>query len=277
VIGTTFAEYKVIERLGGGNTGVVYRAVDRMGRFVALKILANDLLLSEEKKARFLRESQAAVLLDHPAIAKILGMGEYHQCQFFAMEYVEGQTFRELIESHPTGVPLPQFFHLMRPLLDGVAYAHRIGLVHRDLKPENFKVDGAGNPKILDFGLVKFLNEEGPDSEGFSTMTGMVLGSARYMSPEQTLGLDTDTPSDVFSLGIVMYELLTGKNPFHSRSPFTTMLRIQKNEALSLELERTEVSPALAALVARCLNKKAELRFCNGSELLAAFLALAPG
>jgi len=277
VIGTTFAEYKVIERLGGGNTGVVYRAVDRMGRFVALKILANDLLLSEEKKARFMRESQAAVLLDHPAIAKILGMGEYHQCQFFAMEYVEGQTFRELIESHPNGTPLSLFFQLMRPILQGVAYAHRIGLVHRDLKPENFKVDGAGNPKILDFGLVKFLNEDGPDSEGFSTMTGMVLGSARYMSPEQTLGLDTDTPSDIFSLGIVMYELLTGKNPFHSRSPFTTMLRIQKNEALSLELERTEVSPALAALVARCLHKQADRRFADGSQLLEAFLALAPG
>lgn len=277
MIGTTFAEYKVIERLGGGNTGVVYRAVDRMGRFVALKILANDLLLSEEKKARFMRESQAAVLLDHPAIAKILGMGEYHQCQFFAMEYVEGQTFRELIESHPNGTPLSLFFQLMRPILQGVAYAHRIGLVHRDLKPENFKVDGAGNPKILDFGLVKFLNEDGPDSEGFSTMTGMVLGSARYMSPEQTLGLDTDTPSDIFSLGIVMYELLTGKNPFHSRSPFTTMLRIQKNEALSLELERTEVSPALAALVARCLHKQADRRFADGSQLLEAFLALAPG
>lgn len=277
MIGTTFAEYKVIERLGGGNTGVVYRAVDRMGRFVALKILANDLLLSEEKKARFMRESQAAVLLDHPAIAKILGMGEYHQCQFFAMEYVEGQTFRELIDSHPNGTPLPLFFQLMRPILQGVAYAHRIGLVHRDLKPENFKVDGAGNPKILDFGLVKFLNEDGPDSEGFSTMTGMVLGSARYMSPEQTLGLDTDTPSDIFSLGIVMYELLTGKNPFHSRSPFTTMLRIQKNEALSLELERTEVSPALAALVARCLHKQADRRFADGSQLLEAFLALGPG
>ncbi|MCB1051438.1 MAG: serine/threonine protein kinase [Acidobacteria bacterium] len=275
MIGTSFAGFKVLERLGGGNTGVVYRAFDPSGnRVVALKVLANDLLFSEEKKARFLRESQAAVLLDHPSIAKLYHMGEYHQCHYFAIEYIEGQCFRELIESHPNGLPLERFFEILPPILEGMAYAHSLGLVHRDLKPENLKIDKQGQPKILDFGLVKFLDDDSKENEGFKTMTGMVLGSARYMSPEQADGLLLDTRTDVFSLGIIMYEMLSGKNPFHAKSPFATMQRILRDDPISVELVRTDTSRKLSALVERCLQKDRTKRFADASDLLQAFNAL---
>lgn len=270
MIGSLFAGYKIVERLGGGNTGVVYKAYDS-GRDipVALKVLPDDLLTSEEKRARFMRESQAAVMLDHECIAKLLEVGEYHGCKYFVMEYVEGVSFRDFLERHPEGVALRDFFSLSIPILDGLAFAHSLGMVHRDLKPENIKLDIHGRPKVLDFGLVKFLNEEGRD-DGFQTLTGMVLGSAHYMSPEQANGDALDARTDVFSLGIIFYEMLTGKNPFETHSPFSTMQRILSMDPVSIELVRQEVPLGLAEVVNTCLRKRQASRYENAGALLEA-------
>ncbi|MCB1044264.1 MAG: serine/threonine protein kinase [Acidobacteria bacterium] len=267
MLGSIFSGYKIIDRLGGGNTGIVYKAVDQNGRIVALKILANDLLISREKQARFLRESQAAVMLEHPSIAQLLEVGEYHNCSYFAMEFIEGKSFRDVIDSHPTGLPIDLFFETVEPVMSGLAYAHDMNLIHRDLKPENLRLTLDGLPKILDFGLVKFMDEDSKDDGGFKTLTGMVLGSARYMSPEQANAEPLDARTDVFSMGIIMYELLTGSNPFDARSPFVTMQRILTHNPVSAELVRPDAPLSLCAVISRCLAKEPDLRYDNAIQL----------
>jgi len=260
--------------MGGGNTGIVYKAYDNHNRrTVALKILPNDLLLSDEKKARFLRESRAAIMLEHESIAQLLEIGEYHQCSYIAMEFVDGKTFGELLEDYPEGVELPFFYKLIMPVVSGVAYAHRLGLVHRDLKPENLKLTERGQPVVLDFGLVKFLDDDSNSDEGFKTLTGMVLGSARYMSPEQAAGDVMDARTDVFSLGIIMYELVSGKNPFRAKSPFVTMQRILNDDPVSLELLRPGIPAQLGKIVGHCLSKNKQERYTDAAGLYSALEA----
>ncbi len=274
MLGSIFSGYKIIGRLGGGNTGVVYKAVDQGGRIVALKILPNDMLLSQEKKARFLRESQAAVMLEHPSIAQLLEVGEYHGCSYFAMEYIDGESFRDLLDQSPNGLSLRKFMELVHPILDGLAYAHRLNLVHRDLKPENLKLTLDGAPKILDFGLVKFMDDDSKDDEGYKTLTGMVLGSARYMSPEQANAEYLDARTDIFSIGIIMYEMLTGSNPFDSKSPFVTMQRILNFDPVSVELIRSDPPLPLCAVIAQCLLKDRKQRYADADQLHDAIKAI---
>lgn len=274
MLGTTFSGFKIIDRLGGGNTGVVYKAVDQSGRIVALKVLPNDLLLSQEKEARFLRESQAAVMLDHPAIARLLEVGEYHGCSYFAMEYIDGANFRDILDAAPDGLPLTRFNELIEPILSGLTYAHGLNIVHRDLKPENLKLTHNGEVTILDFGLVKFLDDDSKDDGGFKTLTGMVLGSARYMSPEQANAEPLDARTDIFSLGIIMYEMLTGTNPFDAKSPFVVMQRILNHDPVSIELVRPDTPIALCSVISRCLIKDRAARFNDASELQNAINAI---
>lgn len=268
MLGSIFSGYKIVDRLGGGNTGVVYKAVDQNQRLVALKVLPNDLLLSAEKQARFLRESQAAVILEHPSIAQLLEVGEYHGCSYFAMEYIEGLSFRTILDDHPGGLDWGRFYELAMPVLEGLEYAHDLGIIHRDLKPENLKVTEKDEPKILDFGLVKFLNDDSKDDGGFKTLTGMVVGSARYMSPEQANGDVINAQTDVFSFGIIMYEMISGKNPFDSRSPFVTMQRILNHDPISLELVRPDTPIRLSQIVSNCLVKDRDSRYRDAGELL---------
>lgn len=270
MIGSDFSGYQILEKLGGGNTGVVYKAFDsNKNRHVAVKILPNDFLLTKEKKARFLRESEATALLRHDAIAKIYRAGSFNNCWFLAMEYVDGRTYSEIISENPEGVPLDRFYDLVLPVLSGVAFAHQNHLAHRDLKPDNLKITHDGEPKILDFGLVKFLNNQpqGSGSDSFQTMAGMVVGSAGYMSPEQAGGHKLDERTDIFSLGILMYELLSGKNPFLANNVFATISKILTANPISLELLRPDIPLSLGRIILKCLHKDMSERYPNASSL----------
>ncbi len=275
MIGKKLSGYEILDKIGGGNTGVVYKAFDPAQKIhVALKVLPNNFLTSKEKAARFNRETQVARLLSHPAIARMYSVGCDQSYNFIAMEYVDGQSYTQIIESHPEGVPLDRFFALMLPVLDGVAYAHAQNLVHRDLKPENLKVDSGGKPKVLDFGLVKFLDKEPSGEDSFQTMAGMVLGSAGYMSPEQAEGLTFDQRTDIFSLGVIMYQLLTGYNPFQANNPFATITKILTINPLSVELVRTDIAPELGQVVHKCLAKDMGKRFTDARSLYDALYRL---
>ena len=267
-----FSGYRLIEKLGGGNTGIVYKAFDPgKHTFLAVKILTNDFLVSKERIARFNRETRAARLLSHPSIARMLRVGTSDDGHhFIAMEYVDGEGYNEIISNHSDGVTEENFYKLMMPLLDGVAYAHEHNLVHRDLKPENLKITSTGEPKVLDFGLVKFLDNEPSGEDSFQTMAGMVLGSAGYMSPEQAEGLSFDARTDIFSLGVIMYEFLAGKNPFHSSSPFATIAKILTIDPLSLELLRPELPLRLCKVIMKCLTKNMDARYANARTLIEA-------
>ena len=269
MMGTTFAHYQLLNRIGGGNTGVVYEAYDiKNDRKLALKILQNNFLLTKEKKARFLRELQAARILEHPALARIYEADEYEGAYYLAMEYVEGQEYSDIIQHHPEGIPLDLFYKLMLPVIDGIAFAHEKNLAHRDIKPDNLKLDRKGHPKVLDFGLVKFLDKtDGGHDDSFQTMAGMVIGSAGYMSPEQASGEPLDKRTDIFSLGIVMYELLSGKNPFHASNAFATISKILTATPISLELLRPDLPMELCQIVIKCLNKDMVARYPSSRAL----------
>jgi len=274
MIGNVFDKYQIIQKIGGGNTGVVYKAFDPMNhRFLALKILPNDFLISKEKKARFMREIQAAIILSHKAIAQMYDVGEVDGNNYIAMEYVDGHSYSQIIRSYSDGLDLERFNRLMIPILEGVAYAHKNHLIHRDLKPDNLKMTAAGQPKVLDFGLVKFLGKS-PGNESFETMAGMVLGSAGYMSPEQAQGGALSTSTDIFSLGVIMYEMLTGNNPYKGKNPFDTIMRIVNTQPLSIELLRPDLPMDLCALVFKCLQREASMRYADAIELYNAALAL---
>ena len=272
MIGTNFSGYHVLAKIGGGNTGIVYKARDaRSGLTVALKILADDFLVSTEKKARFLRETRATGILSHPAIAKLYTAGEFQGHNYLAMEYVDGESFSQLIHAQPDGLALRDFFSLMLPILEGTAFAHQRNIAHRDLKPDNLKRTSKGQPKILDFGLVKFLDVQASSGEeSFQTFAGMVVGSAGYMSPEQASGNVIDERTDVFSLGIIMYELLAGKNPFQAKSPFSTIEKILTATPISLELLRPDIPLPLCNVILKCLTKNQNGRYPNGGSLLQA-------
>jgi len=271
----TFSGYRILQKIGGGTNGIVYRAFDpKNQRELALKILPNNFLLTHEKRARFMREAKAISVLNHPAIAELLHAGECDQCYYLAMEYVSGETFGQVINNHPHGVPMPMFFDLMIPILDGISLAHEHGIAHRDIKPENLRIAGTGQPKVLDFGLAKFIYKAGAHQDSFQTMKGMVLGSAGYMSPEQANGEQLDARTDIFSLGILMYELLTGKNPFISTNVFTTITKVLTATPISVELLRPQIPHALSDLVFQCLVKDVSHRYPSARSLHDALVAL---
>ncbi len=279
MIGTVFSGYRVLDKIGGGNTGVVYKAFDpQKERLLALKVLPNDILMNREKRARFIRESRAAGMLSHAAIARLFQVGESDGSPYLAMEFVDGQCYKEIIETHPNGVGVEDFYKLALPLLEGMAYAHGRHIAHRDLKPSNLKLTSDGQPKILDFGLVKFLDAQTmPHEESFQTMAGMVLGSAGYMSPEQAEGDSFDERTDVFSLGVIMYELLTGKNPFIGRNPFDTITKVLNTTPLSVELLRPDAPLRICQVILRCLSKNMQLRYPNAQVLLKAVVEARAG
>jgi len=269
MIGPEFSGYRLVEKLGGGNTGIVYKAYDpSAGEYLALKILPNDLLTSKERRARFTRETRAARLLSHPAIARMFEVGtspDGHH--FIAMEYVDGRSYHDIIGDNPEGVSEDGFYDLVLPVIEAVAYAHEHSLVHRDLKPENLKLTSDGQPKVLDFGLVKFMDKDPSGDDSFQTMAGMVLGSAGYMSPEQADGLASDARTDVFSLGIIMYEFLCGKNPFQCNNPFATISKILTANPISLELLRPDLPLPLCQMIQRCLSKDMDGRFAHAGAV----------
>lgn len=259
MIGQDISHYKVLEKLGEGGMGVVYKAQDaKLDRTVALKFLPPHLSSSAQDKARFQQEARAAAALDHPNICTIYGIDEHEGQMFFAMAYVEGHTLREKVQS----LSLKQAIDIGVQIADGLSAAHEKGVVHRDVKPENIMIRKDGIVQIMDFGLAKV---RGTLSR--LTKQGSTVGTAGYMSPEQVQGQDADHRSDIFSLGVVLYELFTGHLPFKGVHETAMMYEIVNVDAPPMASVKPDIDPQLDAIVLECLDKNPNERTQSAKQL----------
>jgi tRNA A-37 threonylcarbamoyl transferase component Bud32 len=275
MIGQTLKNYGIEAKLGQGGMGVVYRARDsKLERNVAIKVLPPELVRDPERRRRFVQEARAASAVNHPAIASIYEIEDEGENTFIVMEYVDGSTVRELVERGE--LDLGSAIEIGIQVADGLARAHEAGVVHRDIKSDNIMVTRDGHPKILDFGLAKLLDAEDGTAAGVSrletvalTQAGMVVGTVAYMSPEQARGLPADKRSDVFSFGIVLYEMATGRLPFQGQSALDTMHAIAFDATQPLRTIRADLPLSLQRVVDRCLRKKPEDRYADLREAVA--------
>ena len=260
--------YKLIEKIGAGGMGEVWKAEDiRLGRVVAIKILPQAVAADTEAIARMRREARTAAQLYHANIATIHSFEEAEGRVFIAMEYVAGEPLTEMIRRH--SLTEADVCRIGRGVADALAEAHEKGIVHRDIKPDNIIVNG-NRVKVLDFGIAKQFGVETttPDAPtGFVTQQGMILGTINYMSPEQALGKPLDGRTDIFSLGIVLYEAATGRLPFKGETVTETITQIVRDEPIDPIRINAAISPGLNSIIQRCLRKPREERFANASEL----------
>jgi TolB-like protein/cytochrome c-type biogenesis protein CcmH/NrfG/predicted Ser/Thr protein kinase len=265
-VGSTVSHYRILEKLGAGGMGVVYKAEDtRLGRTVALKVLPPERVADPDRKRRFVQEARAASALNHPNIITIYDIDEVEGVHFIAMEYVDGETLDRLIAHH--GLPVEKTLAYAVEMAAALAKAHSAGIVHRDLKPTNVMVTNEGLVKILDFGLAK-LTEAAPAGEsetvataGPRTEEGMILGTVGYMSPEQAEGKPVDARSDIFSFGSVLYEMLAGRRAFHGETNVSTIAAILREEPKPLSQVSDGLPHEVERLVKRCLRKDRQHRF----------------
>jgi len=300
MIGRTLKHYAIESILGRGGMGVVYKARDtKLERPVALKLLNPDLVADPDRKARFLREARSAAALNHPCVAQVYDIDDDKGTTFIAMEYVDGRTVGRLITARE--LDLAGSVEIALQVAEGIARAHEANIIHRDIKSDNIMVTRDGHAKLLDFGLAKlYASSPGHDAEpavNTRTMTrtptrtraGVVMGTIQYMSPEQARGQEIDPRSDIFSLGIVLYEMAAGELPFKGDSPLDTMHAIAFEEPGSLAGLPKTIPPELQAIISRCLQKRREDRYPDARALAAdlrhlkrridsgASLALPPG
>ncbi len=264
MIGQTLSHYRILEKLGEGGMGEVYRAEDpELERQVALKVLPDEFGRDPERLSRFRREAKSLAALDHPGIVTIYSVEEAEGKHFLTMGLVEGQPLDQVIPSG--GLELEKFFSLAIPLAEAVAAAHERGITHRDLKPANVMVTPAGRVKVLDFGLAKRLagGLEGSDTLATAGLTrdGQIVGTVAYMSPEQAEGRAVDPRSDIFSLGIVLYEMAVGSSPFRGDNNLATLTSILRDEPAAVTEIRPNLPTHLARIIRRCLEKEPSRRY----------------
>ncbi|HTD52153.1 MAG TPA: serine/threonine-protein kinase, partial [Thermoanaerobaculia bacterium] len=264
--GTRLGPFEILLPLGSGGMGEVYRARDsRLGREVALKVLPARFLSDREGLLRFAQEARSASALNHPNIITIFEIGHADSCPFFAMELIEGIRLRNLVDAGPLAVR--RALDLGIQIADGLAKAHEAGIAHRDLKPENIMVTRDGFVKILDFGLAKLysaLPEAGAEP---LTQTGVIMGTPEYMSPEQAAGRAVDFRSDQFSLGLILYEMLTRRRVFLRPTAVQTLSAVIQEDAESLEIANPRIPPPLRWAIERCLAKDPEDRYGSTRDL----------
>ena len=258
--------YRAIKRLGAGGMAEVWCAEDEvLGRRVALKLLGSRYAEDPEFRERFRREARAAAGLAHPNIVGIFDRAEWEGTPYIAMELVDGQTLKELvIERGPTSPTVA--VDLTEQLLRALGYAHTRGLVHRDVKPQNVILDGEGRAKVADFGIARAANSEMTD-------TGAIVGTVQYLSPEQAQGQPVDRRSDLYSAGVVLYELLTGRVPFDGEAPVSIALKHVSERPVPPSQLRPGIPPALEGVVLRALEKDPALRYQSAEEFVAALEA----
>jgi hypothetical protein len=272
--GQTLGAYKLISPIGAGGMGEVWRAEDtRLGRVVAIKILAPSVAANPESVARMRREARTIAQLNHPNIATIHAFEEADGRTFIVMELVEGETLTAMIARGP--LPESEVYRIGRGVADALAEAHAKDIVHRDIKPDNVIVSGS-RVKVLDFGIAKRVGLQTTTSEsptGFVTQEGMIVGTIHYMSPEQALGKPLDTRTDIFSLGVVLYQAATGKQPFAGETVTETITQIIRDTPPAPKTINPAISPGLNAIIQRCMAKNRDERFASAADLALALAA----
>ncbi len=267
MIGQTISHYKILEKLGEGGMGVVYKAQDlKLDRMVAIKFLPPHLSASADSKARFLQEAKATAALNHPNILNVYEIDEEENRMFFVMEYLEGRTLRSHISSlkSSTGIPYAQALEWTIQIANGLQAAHQKNIIHRDIKPENIMVTTGGQLKIMDFGIAKLKSGSG------LTRTGTSLGTLSYMSPEQVQGISADNRSDIWALGVVVYEMLTTDLPFKAEHEAAMLYLIVNDDPPLTSSMDKKIPRHIDPFVMKMLAKKPEHRYANIEEVLKA-------
>jgi serine/threonine-protein kinase len=266
--GATFSHYRIIEQLGQGGQATAYKATDtRLGRSVVIKILLPELSSNENARRRFEREARLASALDHPNICAIYDIGENDGLFYIVMPYAEGRTLKQVISGRP--LEILSALSIAVQVADAIAAAHARGIVHRDIKPNNIVVSDQGQVKVLDFGLAKMLSTEEPGSDFDKSMTeaGAPYGTLGYSSPEQAVGERVDHRTDIFSLGVVLYEMTTGRQPFKGRNRLEVLNAVINGEPEPVNNENPNAPLQLQMILSRALAKKPHERFGAMAEM----------
>ncbi len=272
--GEQIGRYRIRSAIGKGGMGEVFLAEDtELERLIALKILPKDLANDTERMRRFVQEAKSASALNHPNIITIYEIGKTDNTHFIATEYIEGETLHNRLKSDPMSIKT--VLDVAIQVASALDAAHRAGIVHRDIKPENVMIRPDGVVKILDFGIAKLIekrpdkiDEEAATAIKAGTSAGMIIGTASYMSPEQARGKQIDARSDIFSFGIVLYEMIAGKQPFEGESAIDTISSIIHKEPVPLNQITSDIPPQLQHIVEKSLRKDREERYQTVKDLL---------